>query len=147
MPMHLVQVTSTAANPRQATSPLSKVERFPIAVASRAISSLSSAEAEHVAPCDATCDVAFVHKILSRLAVANNYPLILKTDEQSAIHHVVNNAKHTDTKHFAIKFQSIKGKVALEYISSEQQPTDAVTKVHYPTLRTSAVELLLMLQI
>jgi hypothetical protein len=66
--------------------------------------SLSSAEAEYVALCDAACDIIFVDKILSQLAVLSTYPLILKTDAQSAIHHVVNDTKHTQTKHFAIKF-------------------------------------------
>jgi hypothetical protein len=58
--------------------------------------SLSSAEAKYVALCDAACDLVFVDKILSQLAMPSTYPLILKTDAQSAICHVVNNTKHTD---------------------------------------------------
>jgi hypothetical protein len=100
--------------------------------------SLSSAEAEYVALCDAACDLVFVDKILSQLAMPSTYPLILKTDAQSAIRHVVNNTKHTQTKHFAIKFNFvkdlyIKGKVALEHIPSEQQPADAHTDLRCTT--------------
>jgi hypothetical protein len=80
--------------------------------------SLSSAEAEYVALCDAACDLILVDKILSQLAMPSMYPLTLKMDAQSVIRHVVNNTKRTQTKHFAIKFNFIKdfyikGKVAL----------------------------------
>jgi hypothetical protein len=94
--------------------------------------SLSSAEAEYVALCDAAWDLAFVDKILSQLAVPSVYPLTLKMDAQSAIGHVINDTKHTQMKHFAIKLNFIKdlyikGRVALEHIPSEQQPADALT--------------------
>jgi hypothetical protein len=49
---------------------------------------LTSAEAEYVALCDAACDLVFVDKILSQLAVPSTYPLTLKTDAQSAIRQV-----------------------------------------------------------
>jgi hypothetical protein len=114
--------------------------------------SLSSAEAEYVALCDAACDLVFVDKILSQLAMPSTYPLTLKTDTQSAIRHVVNNTKHTQTKHFAIRFNFvkdlyIKGKVALKHVPSEQQPADALTKAHRPTMHNRAIELLRMLRI
>jgi hypothetical protein len=110
--------------------------------------SLSLAEAEYVALCDAACDLVFVDKILSQLAVPNMYPLTLKTDAQSTICHVINNTKHTQTKHFTVKFNFvkdlyIKGKVALEHIPSEQQPDDALAKAHGPAMHNRAIELLL----
>jgi hypothetical protein len=70
--------------------------------------SLSSAEAEYVAWCDAACDLVFVDKTLSQLAVPSTYPLTLKTDAQSAIFHVINDTKHTQTKQFAVKFNFVK---------------------------------------
>jgi hypothetical protein len=114
--------------------------------------SLSSAEAEYIARCDAACDLVFVDKILSQLAIPSIYPLTLKTDAQSSIRHVVNNTKHTQTKHFAVKFNFvknlyIKGKVTLEHIPSEQQPADALTKAHGPTMHNRAIELLRMSRI
>jgi hypothetical protein len=114
--------------------------------------SLSSAETEYVALCDAACDLVFVDEILSQLAMPSTYPLTLKTDAQSAICHVINNTKHTQTKHFAIKFNfvkdiDIKGKVALEHIPSEQQPANALTKAHGSTIHTRAVEPLRMSRI
>jgi Reverse transcriptase (RNA-dependent DNA polymerase) len=114
--------------------------------------SLSSAEAEYVALCDAACDLVFVDKILSQLTVLSTYPLTIKTDAQSAIRHVVNNTKHTQMKHFAAKFNFIKdlyikGKVALEHIPSEQQPADTLAKAHGPTMHNHAMQLLRMSQI
>jgi hypothetical protein len=70
--------------------------------------SLSSAETEYVALCNAACDLVFVDKILSQLAIPSVYPLTLKTDAQSTIHHVINNTRHTQTKHFAVKFNFVK---------------------------------------
>jgi hypothetical protein len=89
--------------------------------------SLSSAEAEYVTLYNAACDLAFMVKTLPQLAMLIIYLLTLKTDTQSAIRHVINNTKHTQTKHFVVKFNFIKdlyskGKVALEHIPSEQQP-------------------------
>jgi hypothetical protein len=42
--------------------------------------SLFSTEAKYVALYDAACDLVFVDKILSQLAVPSTYPLTLKTD-------------------------------------------------------------------
>jgi hypothetical protein len=114
--------------------------------------SLSSAEAEYIALCDAACDLVFVDKILSQLAVPSTYTHTLKMDAQSAIRHVINNTKHTQTKHFAVKFNFvkdlyIKGKVALEHIPSEQQPADAPTKAHGPMMYKRAIKLLRMSRI
>jgi Reverse transcriptase (RNA-dependent DNA polymerase) len=114
--------------------------------------SLASAEAEYVAPCDAACDLVFADKILSQLAMPSTYPLILGMDTQSAICHVIKNTKHTQTKHFAVRFKFvkdlyIKGKVALEHIPSETQPADALTKAHGPTMHNRVIELLRMSRI
>jgi hypothetical protein len=101
---------------------------------------LSSAEAEYVTLCNAACDLVLMYKILSQLAMPSTYPLTLKMDVQSAISHIINNANHTQTKHFAVKFNFIedlyiKGKVALEHIPSEQQLADTLTKAHGPTMQ------------
>jgi hypothetical protein len=114
--------------------------------------SLSSAEVKYVALCDAACDLVFVNKILSQLVIPSTYPLTLKTDAQSAIRHVINNTKHTQTKHFAVKFNFvkdlyIKGKVALKHIPSEQQPADVLMKAHGPMMHNRAVQLLRMSRI
>jgi hypothetical protein len=70
--------------------------------------SLSLAEAKYIALYDAVCNLIFVDKILSQLAMPSTYPLTLKTDAESAICHVVNNTKYIQMKHFAIKFNFVK---------------------------------------
>jgi hypothetical protein len=106
--------------------------------------SRSSAEAVYVALYDAAYNLGFIDKILSQPAVPSTYSLALKTYAYSAIRHIINNTKHTQTTHLAVKNLYIEENVALKHIPFKQQLADALTKAHRPIMYNRTMELLHM---
>ena len=94
---------------------------------------LSSAEAEYMAASQAACEPIWLRKILCGLFDLELGPTLIHCDNQSCIKLTENPVFHERTKHISIKYHFIrdwvqKGVVKLEYISTDEQVADILTK-------------------
>lgn len=92
---------------------------------------LSSTESEYVALCSSIMESLFINQILLEIFVKNK-PIVVHEDNQSCIRIAstleMNRSKHIDVKYHFIRDCIAQNKVKLEYIPSEDQQADVLTK-------------------
>jgi hypothetical protein len=94
---------------------------------------LSSAEAENMAASQAGCEAIWLQKMLRHLFETDLVPTTIFCDNQSCIKLSENPVLHDRSKHIEIIYHFIKDKVQkgvvkLQYISTNEQVADILTK-------------------
>lgn len=94
---------------------------------------LSSTEAEYVSLSLASCEVIWLKEILIELNLPIDGPITLYEDNQSCISIVSDVRDHKRVKHIDIRYNHIRdlvsqNKIKIEFISSENQLADIMTK-------------------
>jgi hypothetical protein len=94
---------------------------------------LSSAEAEYMAASQASCEAIWLRKILVDLFDTKLDPTTIYCDNQSCIKLSENPVFHDRSKHIEIRYHFIrdrvqKGAVKLQYVSTNEQVADILTK-------------------
>lgn len=94
---------------------------------------LSSAEAEYMAACSAVQEAVYMRRLLSGLGYQGDVPTIIYEDNQGCIALSENPVLHKRTKHIDIRYHFTRekvesGEVVLEYIPTEHQLADLLTK-------------------
>lgn len=95
--------------------------------------SLSSTEAEYVALTEAICEAKWIHKLLNELGINCNGPISIFEDNQSCIRiveesHELKRIKHINIKYNFIREAILNNEIKIEYISSNEQVADIMTK-------------------
>ena len=96
--------------------------------------SLSTTEAEYIATCATSGEAVWLRKMLSGLFDLQLHTTCIYCDNQSCIKLFENLEFHDKSKHIEIKYQYIrdmveKGAVKLQYIATDEQITDVLTKL------------------
>jgi hypothetical protein len=94
---------------------------------------LSSTEAEYMATSMESCEAIWLRKLLTRLFDQELDPMVIYCDNQSCIKLSENPVFHDRSKHIEIRYHFIrdriqKGAVKLQYISTDEQVADILTK-------------------
>ena len=94
---------------------------------------LSSAEAEYMETSQASCEALWLHKMLVGLFDVQLRPTVIYYDNQSCIKLSENPIFHDRSNHIEIQYHFIcdyvqRGVVELQYISTEEQVADILTK-------------------
>jgi hypothetical protein len=94
---------------------------------------LSSAEAEYMAASLASCEAIWLRKLLTGLFDQELEPTMIHCDNQSCIKLSENPVFHDRSKHIEIRYHFIrdrvlKGAVKLQYIPTDEQLADILTK-------------------
>ncbi|CAL1374789.1 unnamed protein product [Linum trigynum] len=95
--------------------------------------SKSSTEAEYRSMSEVTSELVWLHRLLSELGIVCPAPMRLYADNTSAIKIATNPVLHDRTKHIEVHVHYIRqlveeGRLALSYITSEDQTADLLTK-------------------
>lgn len=95
--------------------------------------SRSSCESEYRALAHSACEAIWLRSLLHELGFGSPKPTVIGCDNQSAIKLTKNPVFHEKTKHFKIDWHFSRQKVeegviAVEYISTQAQPADMLTK-------------------
>ena len=95
---------------------------------------LSSAEAEYMALSAATQECLWLRTILSELGYSQQEPTFIYSDNLGAISLTSDSVLHQRVKHIDIRHHFIRdhvenGDVKAEYLRTEDQPADALTKL------------------
>jgi len=110
---------------------------------------MSSCEAETLAIVSLVKELKWLQGLIAELKEPDclQYPVKLYTDSQSAMGVITNSNTHYRTKHFRRTFAFVRdeverGNIVLEYVASECNVADALTKnVHGPQLSSTLREL------
>jgi hypothetical protein len=94
---------------------------------------LSTAEAEYMAACEACTEAVWLRKLISDLFDQTPESTTIYCDNQSCIRLSEHPVFHERSKHIEIKYYFIrdkfqKGEVKLEYIPTDKQTTNILTK-------------------
>ena len=94
---------------------------------------LSTAEAEYIAACSASCEAIWLRKLLSGLFNLELDTTVILCDNQSCIKMTENPVFHDRSKHIEIRYFYIrdmmqKGAIKLQYVSTDEQVADILTK-------------------
>ena len=94
---------------------------------------LSTAEAEYVAPCSASCEAVWLRKLLYELFDLPLEATSIFCDNQSCVKLSENLVFHDRSKHIEIKYHYIRdivqrGAVKLLYVATDEQIADVLTK-------------------
>jgi len=94
---------------------------------------LSTTEAEYIAACLASGEAVWLRKLLTRLFDLEMDVTCIWCDNQSCIRMTENHVFHDRTKHIEIKYHYIrdmveKGAVKLQYVPTNEQTVDMLTK-------------------
>ena len=94
---------------------------------------LSTAEAEYVAACSASCEAVWLRKLLSDLFDLQLDATCIYCDNQSCVKLSKNPVFHDKLKHIEIKYHYIRdkvhrGAVKLQYVATDEQIVDVLTK-------------------
>ena len=94
---------------------------------------LSSAEAEYIAATDAACEAIWLRRLLSDLQQKIEEPIVICYDNMSTIAMTKNPVFHARTKHIELRHQFIRdlvgeGEIQLQFVSTNDQPADVLTK-------------------
>ena len=94
---------------------------------------LSSTESEYVALCLAVKEAVYLRGFLNSIGFKQHGPTIIYEDNQSTIKMVYSDLNHQTTKHIAPKYhytreQVQRSVVKIEYIATEEQQADLLTK-------------------
>jgi len=100
---------------------------------------LSTAEAELMAIVEAVKEVKWVGMLVSEMGYQVRKPILIHTDNQSAMNITKHDTEHGRTKHVDIKHSFVrdeikKGEVEIKWISSQQQMADTFTKTLTPSV-------------
>ena len=127
-----------AANPdtRKSTSGfVLTLSSGPVTWAARSQKSVaqSTTEAEYIALADCIKDVIWARQLLSDLGRAPTTATLVSSDNQAAIKLVRNpiyhrRTKHIDVRHHFIRDEQEKGTISVEFIPTNAQPADMLTK-------------------
>ena len=95
--------------------------------------SRSSCESEYRALAQCSCEAVWIRRLLQELKILENKPITLFCDNQSSIKLSYNPVFHEKSKHFEIDYHFTRQKVEdniirVEYIPSQEQPADLLTK-------------------
>lgn len=95
--------------------------------------SLSTTEAEYVAGCESSKEAVWIDHLLKEIGQDKLLPIPLLCDNQSAIRLAKNPEFHQRTKHVQIKYHFIReqlksGIIDLQYVGTENQLADILTK-------------------
>lgn len=95
--------------------------------------SRSSCESEYRALAQCSCEAVWIRRLLEELRFLGNKPTYLYCDNQSSIKLSYNPVFHEKSKHFEIDYHFTRQKVEdnvikVEFISSQEQPADILTK-------------------
>lgn len=95
--------------------------------------SLSTTEAEYVAGCESSKEDVWIDRLLKEIRQDKTLPITLLCDKQSAIRLARNPEFHQRTKNVQIKYHFIReqlknGIIDLQYIGTENQLADILTK-------------------
>ena len=93
---------------------------------------LSTTEAEYVSAATAAKDIIWIYRLLTEL-VLNFKKNVLYVDNMSAIKLLMNPEFHQRTKHIDVKYHFVRDlveddKICVEYVASESQFADILTK-------------------
>jgi hypothetical protein len=93
----------------------------------------STVEAEYVALAEATKEAMWLRGLLAELGVSIDGPTTIHCDNQGAVKLAFKPAGHGRTKHIDTRYHLVRhvvreGVVHLEYIRTEEQPADILTK-------------------
>jgi transposase InsO family protein len=94
---------------------------------------LSTAEAEYIAACSASCKAIWLRKLLTGLFDLEMRATAILCDNQSCIKMTENPVFHNKSKHIEIRYHFIRdmvqrGALKLQYISTDEQVVDVLTK-------------------
>jgi hypothetical protein len=94
---------------------------------------LSTAEAEYIATCSASCEAIWLRKLLTSLFDLEMRATLILCDNQSCIKMTENHVFHDRSKHIEIRYHYIRdmvqrGALKLQYISTDEQVADVLTK-------------------
>ncbi len=94
---------------------------------------LSTTEAEYVAPCAASLDVAYLLQMLQEMGMGDNVPVTLLEDNQACMDIDNKDIASPKLKHMDIRFHFVRtmlneGKIQLIYCPSYHQAADILTK-------------------
>ncbi|KAH9726202.1 hypothetical protein KPL70_008169 [Citrus sinensis] len=94
---------------------------------------LSSAEAEYIAATESVCEAVWLRRILKDLQFNQDAATTIYCDNMSAIALTKNPVFHAKSKHIELRYHYIrdlvsKGEVNMEFISTNEQPADFLTK-------------------
>ncbi|GAU38465.1 hypothetical protein TSUD_151880 [Trifolium subterraneum] len=111
-----------------------KFQNAPVSWCSKkqSVIALSSCEAEYVAGSLAACQANWLQSLLSEMKIIDNITIMLKIDNKSAINLAKNPVSHGKSKHIETRFHFLrdqvnKGKLSLEYCSTNDQPVRGST--------------------
>ena len=95
--------------------------------------SLSTAEAEYITACTSFCEAVWIRKLLAKLFKLKLDVTRILSDDHSCIKLLENPVFHDLSKHIEIKYHFIrdmvmKRAVKLEYIATDEQVADVLTK-------------------
>jgi hypothetical protein len=120
---------------RSTSGYLFKFQNAPVSWCSKkqSVIALSSCEAEYVAGSLAACQANWLQSLLSEINIIADTTVVLKIDNKSAINLAKNPVSHGKSKHIETRFhflrdQVTKGKLKLEYCSTDNQQADILTK-------------------
>ncbi|GAU22332.1 hypothetical protein TSUD_106600 [Trifolium subterraneum] len=112
-----------------------KFQSAPVSWCSKkqSVIALSSCEAEYVAGSLAACQANWMQSLLNEMKIIDNITIMLKIDNKSAINLAKNPVSHGKSKHIETRFHFLrdqvnKGKLSLEYCSTNDQQADILTK-------------------
>ncbi|WJX17845.1 hypothetical protein P8452_07710 [Trifolium repens] len=129
-------INGTIHYDRRSTSGyLFKFQNAPVSWCSKkqSVIALSSCEAEYVAGSLAACQANWLQSLLSEMNIIADTTVVLKIDNKSAINLAKNPVSHGKSKHIETRFHFLrdqvnKGKLKLEYCSTDNQQADILTK-------------------
>ncbi|CAJ2632851.1 unnamed protein product [Trifolium pratense] len=120
---------------RSTSGYLFKFQNAPVSWCSKkqSVIALSSCEAEYVAGSLAACQANWLQSLLNEMKIIDNITVMLKIDNKSSINLAKNPVSHGKSKHIETRFhffrdQVNKGKLSLEYCSTDNQQADIMTK-------------------
>jgi hypothetical protein len=94
---------------------------------------LSTAEAEYIVACSASCEAIWLRKLMTGLFDLEMRATLILCDNQSCIKMTENPVFHDRSKHIEIRYHYIRdmvqrGALKLQYISTDEQVVDVLTK-------------------
>jgi hypothetical protein len=113
---------------------------------------LSTTEAEYIALVKGAQQARWTHHFLSEIGHAEPLPSKLRADNKGSITISENPRFHSRVKHINIHFHYLqdsveKGDIKVEYITSEDNPADLLTKSLSPAIHGRMVKLIGLVEV
>jgi hypothetical protein len=107
----------------------------------QSIVALSSTEAEYIAYGEAVQEILWLRQLLQEIQQPSGGPTILRCDNQSAIALATHDKHHQRTKHINVRHHFLRqhvqeGTIRMEWVPSQEQLADILTKPLGPTAFT-----------